>query len=287
MKKTVTAVCLLVLTVALLLGGCAPVLEQAENTELRQQTESMLNALLADDIQAGYALVREVCTEEEFRSIFSQMQALIGDVDTYTLTLLSVYTNIGIADGQKVRVTNAAYQMTTPQSNIVVSVRSDSRIGMSSFYLTPYEKTDYVAVGTLKQMQGATAAQWILLLSNLLALGFTGFMLVDCCRRKLPKKVFWILLILIGFLSLGVTVSDAGFQLNFNLGWIMAYSALIRYGSGRWVFRLMLPVGAFSYWIARRSSLKNTADTASSGDTAPDTAADTPAQADPDTQAGS
>ena len=40
------------------------------------------------------------------------------------------------------------------------------------------------------------------------------------------------------------------------MGWITAYSALIRYGSGTVMLRLMLPVGTIIYFAMRRSLLK-------------------------------
>ena len=90
----------------------------------------------------------------------------------------------------------------------------------------------------------------------MIAIGFTVFALVDCSRQKIKKKALWILLLLLGFISLGATISSTSFRLNFNVGWITAYSALIRYGSGTVMLRLMLPVGTIIYFAMRRSLLK-------------------------------
>ena len=132
----------------------------------------------------------------------------------------------------------------------------DDQVGLNSFYLTPYEKTDYYFTGTLNNLKDATGAQWGFLLLNVIAIGFTVFALVDCSRQKIKKKALWILLLLLGFISLGATISSTSFRLNFNVGWITAYSALIRYGSGTVMLRLMLPVGTIIYFAMRRSLLK-------------------------------
>ena len=67
------------------------------------------------------------------------------------------------------------------------------------------------------------------------------------------KLIILILVLLFGFFTVGVTISDSMFRTNFNLSWITAYSALIRYGSGTMVARLMLPVGAIAYFLSNRT----------------------------------
>lgn len=257
MKKNKTiAVCALILALLVLCGGCAAVLQNLENPELRKNTETMLDALIADDLPTAYALVSQICTEEDFKPLFAQMRELLGDVDTYQLKLLSIHANSNIKNGEKTDTVSATYEMTAADSRLIINVRTDSRTGFNAFYLTPYEYTDYHHTGTLENMKGATGMQWILLLLNLVGIGFAVYAIVDCCRQKLPQKVLWILLLCLSFVSVGATLSATGFRLNFNVGWLMAYSAMIRYGSGTVVIRLLLPVGAIVYFSMRRSLLK-------------------------------
>ena len=255
-KKLVRSVCVVILTVLMLCSGCGAVLQELENAEVRQSTEEMLNALIANDFQTAYSLVSKICAEEDFKPTFTQMRELLGNADTYELKLLSIYTNGTLTNGQKIRSVNSTYEMTTNSGRVIVSVRMDDRIGLSSFYLSPYEKTDYYFTGTLENMKDATGLQWCFLLLNVVAIGFTVFALVDCSRQKIKKKALWILLLLIGFVSVGATIAAASIRLNFNVGWITAYSALIRYGSGTVMLRLMLPVGTIIYFAMRRSLLK-------------------------------
>ena len=70
------------------------------------------------------------------------------------------------------------------------------------------------------------------------------------------KKTMWILLVIFGFVSPGMTVFAGGFRLFCSIGWIFAYSAVICYGSGTIMIRLMLPVGAVCYFFMRRSLLE-------------------------------
>lgn len=261
-KHLICVVFVIILAVLILCCGCTADLQALENEEVRQSTEGMLNALIANDFQAAYSLVDQICTEEEFKPTFAQMRELLGDADTYELKLLSIYTNGAMTNGQRILSVSSVYEMMTPNSKIIVNIRMDDQVGLSSFYLTPYEKTDYFFTGTLRNMKDTTGAQWGFLLLNVIAIGFTVFALVDCCRQKIKKKALWILLLLLGFVTLGATISSTGFRLNFNIGWITAYSALIRYGSGTTMLRLMIPAGAIIYFARRRALLKESAPAA-------------------------
>lgn len=254
--KKVFVVCLSLLLVILLCCGCAPLMEALDDPALQETTRTVLDALIADDMEAAYSPVQDICTEEAFAPIFADMRALLGNTETYELNLLYIHTNKSVMNGQTSTVTSANYEMVTGQGKFVVSVQtSGDPTALQSFYLTPYEKTDYYFTGTLKTMENAGAVQWGLLLSNLLAYGFAIFALVDCCRRKIKKKALWIVLVILGFMTLGATVGSTGIRMNMNFLSVTTYSALIRYGSGMMAIRLMVPVGAAVYFLTRRSLL--------------------------------
>lgn len=256
MRKKLICVCAVILVLCAFCSGCTPAMEKLENAEIRQTTETMLDALMANDFEAAYSLVEKICTAEDFQPTFAQMQSLLNKADTYHLRLLSIYANTQITNGQKINSCSAVYEMITEAERLIINIRIDDQIGLSSFYLTPYEKTDYYSTGTLSNIENANAVQWIFLLLNVIAIGFTVFALVDCCRHKIKKKVLWILLLIFGFFTVGITISATAMRLNFNLSWITAYSAFIRYGSGAVIIRLMLPVSAIAYFCTRRSLLK-------------------------------
>lgn len=249
-------VTVLISTLLLSLCGCSSLIEKFDNQDIRQPTEKMLDSLIADDRDAAYILVQDYCTEEEFASAFPQMQEYLGQPDTYELKLLSIYTNGQIVNGQQHTITSATYELITDNRKTIVAVqKSNTSQCMQTFRLTPYELTDYYFTGTLQTMKDANILQWIILLSNFISFGFVIFAIADCCRQDIPKKVLWILLSVLGFFTIGVTIARTGIHLNFNLGWITSYSALIRYGSGTKIARLMLPVGAIIYLMKRHALL--------------------------------
>lgn len=232
--------------------GCSRVPGFMENKELRGYTEAMLNAMIDNDYDAGYALVADVCTEAEFHSLFTETCELFGDADTYELMLLNISQNRSFNNGETVRSAQASYRMTVGSERYIITVAMHSSYEkLASFYINDYEKTDYYRTGELGTMEGANAFQWAILLSNAVSVALIAFTLVDACRRKIKLKPLWIVLILLGLVSVGMTLGAGQFRFNFNMGWLFSYSALILCGGGTTVFRVMLPVGAIVYLILR------------------------------------
>lgn len=248
--------------------GCTSLLQQAENPQIRQHTTTMIDALIANDLDSAYDLVSNLTTKAEFAQVFAKMEAFLSDANTYELTMLSINVSSKLSGGQNTQTTSVVYKMVTDtDQTVIVSIltRGQDHV-LQSFYLTPYELTDYYYTGTIDKMQKASIGQWLLLLSNLLSIGIAVFAVVDCARRPIKKKALWIAAIVLGFIALGATIGTNGFRFNFNFGWITAYTCLIRYGTGTVALRLMLPLGAIAYFLsrlfARRSGTTATADTA-------------------------
>ena len=258
-RNTLMTVFVVILALALLFCGCSALLENMEDARTRQSTEAILDALIADDFQAAYSQVTHICTEAEFKPVFTQLKGLLGDADSYELKLLSINTNSRLHNGQTSRTVSSVYEMTAQSGRIVVSIQMEDSFGLSSFHLTPYEQTDYYVTGTLETLRQSSAVQWIFLLLNVLPIGLSVLALVDCLRHKFKYKVLLVLLLIFGFVSVGATIASTSFRLNFILGSFTAYSALIRYGSGTVMLRLMLPIGAIAYFLMRRSLLAKNA----------------------------
>lgn len=256
-KNRIMALCVILLLLISLCVGCTKPIGRFEDEELRQYTETILDAIIAEDFQTAYEPFRQICLEDDFFEVFSQMRSLIGYANAYELKLLSINTNVSWDDGQQISSKDAIYQMTAGKKIIIVSIGTDSQRGLRGFTLAPYQSTDYYSVGTLSNMQGANWTQVLLLLSNLIPLGLVIFAIVDCIRSKLKNKALWILLLILGFATLGMTTAASGIKLNFHLAGLSGYSALIFYGSGTTAIRLMVPVGAFIYFIRRLSQVKS------------------------------
>lgn len=242
----------LILSLALI-AGCSVNVQDYEDPQVRTYCETILDALIADDFQGAYAPFSGIYAESNFSGAYDQLREYLKGTQDYQLNLLSVHVNSSVTNGEKTKVIRSVYEMTHGDRRTIVNISLQDQAGIATFMLTPYEHTDYSATGTLGRMKGASPIQWLFLLLNAVSLGMAVYAMVDCVRRKMEKKVLWILVLAFGFFTVGTTISDSMFRMNFNLSWITAYSALIRYGSGTMVARLMLPVGAIAYFLSNRT----------------------------------
>lgn len=253
-KRKILTLTAVVLAVVLCFAGCSEMYQRMENAEVHQQTRAMLDALIADDLDAAYAVLSDVFTLEDFQPHFEILAELVSGTEGYELKMLSYYTNTSLVNGNRTQTVQSVYEMTTETERFIVEVVIDSYLGMTTFRMARYEDTDYYYTGTLGHMEDASAAQWGMLLSNIIVIGVGVVALVDCCRHSMKRKGLWIAVLILGFLTLGVRTASGGFGLDF--GWLVNYAALVRYGGGTTIFRVLVPVGAIAYFIARRKNIK-------------------------------
>ena len=258
-KRNILALGAVLLAVLLCFSGCAKLLQGMENPEVREDTCAMLDAVLADDLDAAYAMVSQVSTREEFVPVYEQWTDFLGGAADYELKLLSYYTNTSVSGGENTVTVQAVYEMNTESARAIVAVLVDSQLGITGFQVAPYEQTDYYYTGLLGHMEDADIVQWGLLLSNVVAIGLTVIALVDCCRHSVKKKGLWITVLILGFMTVSVKTAASTFGLHFSFGWLLYYAALVRYGGGTTILRILVPVGAVAYLIARRKILKKDA----------------------------
>lgn len=253
----ISAAIIIAIAVLLSCSGCSTVKQIMDDEEIRAYTESMIDALIADDFDAAYAVVDDICTKEEFSEPFTGMQEMLNEAEDYTLELTSIYKNSSFTNGETVSSTTASYEVVAGEQTFIVNVQTNSAYeNLCAFNIAPFENTNYYYTGTINSMKDATAVQWIMLALNMPIIGIAIFALIDCCRRKIKNKALWIIFIILGFAAIGATLSASSIKFNINIGWITSYSALIRYGGGMTVFRLMLPVGAIVYLSMRNKLIK-------------------------------
>lgn len=253
-KHNLLSILSVLLLLSILLIGCSSAISKVDDSQIRNRAQTMLDCLIADDLQNAYALVSESCTAADFEPVFQQMKQFLGEVESYDMQLLSYNVTQNISTTQSSKVTSAVYAVTINTAKIILYAQThgDDYV-LHTFRLAPYEQTDYYCTGTITTMDNASTLQWIVLLSNLLSLGLAVFAFIDCCRHKIKKKVLWILFLVLGFISLGFSASATGVRFNVHLGWIVGYSALLIYGSGAVSLRLMFSIGAIAYLICRKS----------------------------------
>lgn len=262
----------LLVLAALLLSGCdntandwdtmwdtALKIEQTvDDPKIRELTESMINAIIADEPDTAFNLLFPGGDRAAFDSAFPQLREVLKNMDMYTLVASQTNTNKNLGTGVSVRSIRyllSGGENTMGEIRLFVDVvqSSEDPDTLASFYINVYEQITYT--GTFTTMKGADAGQWIVLILGLLEAGFMVWMFVDCCAHEVRKKWLWLLLIALGAFVINVSV-DNGVRLNFNVGlYFNVYTAAIAYSNGACLLRIMVPVGAAVYAAKRKDLL--------------------------------
>ncbi len=256
-KKRFLLIAVLLLVITLCLSGCSAILESVEDTQIRKYTQGMLDAIIAKDFDTAYTFVEDAVTKDVFAREYTRMEALLYDVESYELKFIGFSSNTNFQNGKTFKNTNYTYEMAENDDKYIVYVNTNSDYQkLSCFDVKAFESTNLYYTGTINKMGDATAFQWVMLLSNLLTLGIAVFAVIDCAKNKIKLKALWIIIIILGMLTFGVSITSATLRANFSLGLFMNYSSLIKYGDGSLKFSIMLPVGAIVYLILRNTLIK-------------------------------
>ena len=238
----------LVLAVVFALCSCGAV-ETERGNEIKAKCEAMVDALIANDENAAYAIFTKELDRNAFAKSFLTLRAYIEGVETYELKQVGWYT--GIDNGASYY--RATFAMTTNAGNFTIeAMEVDGYDGLYNFrIINNGEYENYT--GTITKMNGASPTQWGLIIFSALCLGFVVWMLIDCIKRKMKFKVLWVLLILFGAVTFTVTVNNTGVNFNTNIAaMLFTYSYLKVYAAGASILNLAFPIGAVIYCIFRK-----------------------------------
>ncbi len=262
MKKYLKTIMLtfIALILAVSFASCSGMEEMFEDEEISKDTRAMLDALIEDDFNAAYSTVSGICTKEQFKPTYDQMRQALNGATTYTIKLNSFHKNFQ----SDVTVITASYKVETDKGIFLIEVASQSdNKHLTAFYIAPFEKTDLYYTGTLGTMDGASLFQWIMLLLNLISLAVIVFAIIKCAKADMRFKGLWIAIIAVGMLAIVYTTQGTIKNLAFNFGFSFFgnYSALIVYGSGKTVCRVLLPIGAILFFALRKFIVNNQENT--------------------------
>ena len=231
---------LILLAVLLMATSLVSCNTQEENQKAREICEATLKAVMNNDkaLMASTVGVGEADVDD---AIFNKYRDIVKDTKTYELKQVGWYYSKENSESE----TTSVFQATTDNQKIIgvtVVQKSDGRIGVSIGDDTEFvEDTKYVSVGVV-----------VLLLLSLASIAFIIWMIVDASKRKLKKKAWWIILILVSVwveILLGVQDFDTsfGFGIFFNASKISTNTAY-RYV----LMRIYVPVGALIYFFLRK-----------------------------------
>ena len=237
---------LLLLTLAVLSLSSCHLSEQGE--QAKALCEQMTDAILDGQFDAAYALVAEVCTEEAFREEYARFSSMLEGIDSYELQQTAFRSEMK----NGVESYEATYAILCEN---VEDLAIDVAVEEGVEGLTKYRVSQSAAVGytgSLTTMEGATLPQWALVIYSALCIAFVVLMVLDCVRRTINGKGLWVILILIGHLTLNVSNTAAKLSTGFRIGAFLPYSRLLLYQSGTFDLSLILPIGAVVYFFLRK-----------------------------------
>lgn len=236
----------LLLVFALLLAGCGSMMDLVDDSEIRDLTSAMLDALIAEDYETCRSLMAPRIDDATLASGCAELMEMLRDVESYELTLVQFNFNSVNGESQ----TQVRYQLDSDAVEYYVDVaRSSGTEGLTDFYLTPVgEAAESTSSGGMTE-----PIQWVFLLIGVAEMAFYIWMLVDCFRRDMAKKWLWLVLMVFGMLLVSFTVSAAGASFRFNVGLQLTMTSLLRYSTGETVLNLHIPLGALIYFFKRKN----------------------------------
>jgi len=255
MKKRVALICLaFVILSSLLLSSCVKA-DESELGALRTLSEAVLSAFASDDVQSVYPLFDErYITLERAAEVMPQIDEYLGKFTSFEIKEMTGHTINKSSERTLVRATFLV-ETVYSQFYVVIGKMTDSdKICALDVSLKEHMQPTYT--GTLTTMHGASVIQWVVLILGIALMVFSFWMLLDCAKSRIKRKVIWILFVLLGFLSVTFTlVPGESVRLFFSFGFIISQSTLRVYSTGATSFIAVLPIGAFVYFL-RRKELK-------------------------------
>jgi len=231
----------LLLCAALPLSACAPV---EDSQQARALGEAWIEYVIAEDKEAAYGMVSDLCSREEFSELWEYMRNAVGDSHEYEIKQTGWHwkSENGIAHS------TVTYEITTDADRLLYLdiLLADGREDLIGLYCV--DSTDYA---------DSTSALSVLgVLVTVIALAVAAFviwMLLDCIKRPIKNKVLWIVVILL-WLTVTVTYGASTFNFNFSVRIPLALSSLKRNLYAQVVtFNLAVPVGALIYFFKRKT----------------------------------
>lgn len=255
LKKRLLA--LLLTLVCVCLTGCAALEEkvfemvaaQVERTGLEAPTRTIVDSLLAGDIDLMLSALAPEFTKEDLQGNFEHMCAMLPPTKEYSLAPTSWKTNTS----NGVIQTTVQFLLTAADQTFVVETTSLSNVDrVAHFYIAPVPAQEVTPVEDASSEVSSVEVGFALI--SLLEVGFVIWALVDCCRHKISRKWLWVLAILLGNVMLLLTLNGSKLNLNLQLGLHLNATAFKLRDSGFYL-SLMVPAGSIAYLIHRKRLL--------------------------------
>ena len=240
-KRKIGALICALLILALTFCGCDIDIKEDVKTQ-KQLCEKMIDRVIENDAEGAYALVSDVGTKEEFLPVWEEMRGALKESKSYEIKATGWKTNINNGN----EITQVTLEVTTDDGKTcqftVTTLGDGSVAGLHFLDSTDFiESTSYVP-----------AVKIVLMLISLAFAAFSVWMFVDAIRRRMKRKVWWVLLTLV---HAGITLvtGPSQFNIKFNVKLVFGLSDVAVYNSSLAVaIGIFIPVGAIIYFFMRK-----------------------------------
>lgn len=248
-----------ILTLAMMLSGCANALEKMENQEDRKDAIDILDAIEDEDGEYIYNTYFNFVDEDDFER---DINHIIGgyEGERTDIQFLSIYYQSFKGFGQNSNSTDSkivAYLITTTKNTYSMTmtyVKEGSEYVLYGVNISTY--LDFVVNAG---MSNYTAINWILLVLNILSYGIMIVALILCIKSKIKLKWLWIILILI---QVGFTTTNFPneFMTNFSIIQLLGFSQHLKYAHGGTITSVFIHLFAVLFLFLRKSLINRNSD---------------------------
>ena len=242
---------ILILCSVLALTACSPV---EDTRQARALGETWIEHVIAEDEEAAYNMVSDLCSREEFGVLWNHMRGILADSASYDMNP----TNWNWKSENGFERSTVIFKVKTDDGKVfqLEITTAEGRDGLIGLYCSEASSVIWSFARNLL---------WSILSLplSLAAFALVVLMLIDCAKRPLKNKILWMLIIVI-WISLTVTVGGSSFNFNFSFRFPFVLSEIGPDASAdSFTVRLAIPVGAIIYFFKRKTLALKDSESAS------------------------
>lgn len=223
----------------------ASVADKAATLGAEALARQFLDGLMEDDPQKSHAVFVDGVELSKVVAVFPQMQAMLPDASSYTLTPVQWNTNTS----EGVTMHAFQFQLTLAEDTFIVETLQMSGVeGLYNLNIVPYTPDE---AASLSASGKAIAVEAAFQLISLAAIILVIWALADCCRHRFNRRWMWVLLILLGNVLFSFVLLDGRVSFNFRIGSHLTSNYLSIAENG-FAMQWMMPVGALVYMLRRK-----------------------------------
>ena len=246
MKKAITKGVLIIsvfILSLLALFSCDGFVEEMNNND--ELGSLFIDSIAKNDYSTARSLMRNSASDTDFSAFWNETRKSFEGAKSYNMTNAGFYMNID----NGITTYRTSYKVETDNGSTLLFTVKTAKEFEGIYSVNFYDATDFIndtdrLIPTLNV---------VFIVISLLAIGFTLWMIIDCVRRNIRRKVLWIILNFIGLLFSFTFNYGGDVNFNFTIGLILRFSNIT---ADIWTASvkasIVLPIGSLIYFLVRK-----------------------------------